>query len=1128
MKTISLFSGWRPQCYRILMVTLVTAGPSFAGSASSTPKALTESVNLIDPSSFFVRMTSECNSDENHPDTRGRSSAHRTLAAGPPSLADSRKTKRCLSDSEFVLFRNQEHDGSAKCPALEFFGSFWGDAKKNITRVDTISRDCFASSGSALVSSFVRMTLQQHQITGTVSDQYGPLPGVTITIKDGTAVTISDQQGRYAIAASPTDTLIFTYLGFKTQEHPINGLTTINAVMTEDATALQEVTINAGYYTVKDKERTGSIATIKAADIEKQPVTNVLATMQGRMAGVNVTQETGVPGGGFNINIRGVNSLRADGNAPLYIIDGVPYSSAGISHIQTSTNIPGEASPLNSINPADIESLEILKDADATAIYGSRGANGVVLITTKKGKSGETVYSFTNSYALGNVTRMADLMNTEQYLRMRRQAYENDGITTYPANAYDVNGRWDQERYTDWQEELIGGTAEIRTLQGSVSGGSAQTRFLFGANYRTETTVFPGSSLYKKGGAHVSINHSSPDQKFTLGFSGSYSAQSNNMPWIDFVDISRTLAPNAPALYDEDGNLNWEEGTWANPLRNLAAQNRSKTFDLIASTLLYYELAKGLILKSSFGFTDLRNDDSRTSPSTIYNPSLNWGSNRSSIIANEVARQSWIIEPQVNYEIPLGNSRIELLAGATFQDQKSMQFVQRGSDFPSNGLIYDLSAAASHTIILDEHINYRYQAYFGRVNYSFKDRYFINVTGRRDGSSRFGPDRQFANFGAVGAAWLFYKERLVASSLSFLSFGKLRGSYGTTGNDQIGDYGYLNTYGTSGFSYLGTVGMEPIRLHNPDFGWEKNAKMEAALELGFFDDRIFVTTAWYRNRSSNQLVGIPLPGTTGFTSIQANLNAEVQNSGFELTLRTVNVEKANFKWVTSFNLTAAQSKLLSFPGLESSTYRNDYVVGEPITIRKLFNYTGVNPETGVFEFEDVNGDGVISYDDDRETVRDFSPEFYGGFQNQISYKGIQLDFLFQFVKQQNFNGAYTQGYAGLFRNQPASFIDNWTQPGDQASYQVYTTGLNDDAMTASDYFAESTGAVTDASYIRLKSVALSYDLPARWLKGLKCRLSVAGQNLFTITKYDGPDPEFRDAGALPPLRVISTSVQLTF
>ena len=966
-------------------------------------------------------------------------------------------------------------------------------------------------------------TTQQFQIQGTITDGSIPLAGVTISIKGKSNATVTDYNGQYTLSASPEDILIFSYIGYKTEIVPIQGRTAINISLQENETKLQEVKINAGYYSVKNSERTGSITRITSRDIETQPVTNVLATMQGRMAGVNIIQTTGVPGGGFDIRIRGQNSIRTDGNAPLYLIDGVPYSSETIGYNQTSTVYPTTTSPLNSINPDAIESIEVLKDADATAIYGSRGANGVVLITTKKGKAGKTTFTVNASTGAGTVTRFMKLMNTQQYLAMREQAFKNDGIP-YNFWDYDINGAWDQNRYTDWQKELIGGTASITDFQTTISGGSEKTQFLISGNYHTQSSVFPGDFIYRKGGSQLSLNHRSEDNKFKITFSASYNIQNNDQPAFDFTYDARSLPSNAPALYDANGDLNWENGTWDNPLRNLNAEFESKTNDLVANSVLSYEVSRGLVIKSSFGYTNLSTVETRTAPSSIYNPAYNISSANSSLYLNNTDRSSWIIEPQISYEKEFGSGKLDLLAGTTFQSQTGIRLFQSGTGYSSNSLIYNLAAAQYINVLQNDETVYKYQAFFARVNYNFDKRYIINLTGRRDGSSRFGPGNQFATFGAVGVAWLFSNEDFLKNSL-WLSFGKLRSSYGITGSDQIGDYQFLDTYSTTGVNYGGNVGLEPTRLYNADFGWETNKKLEAALELGFFQDKIFTTVAWYQNRSSNQLVGIPLPGTTGFPILQSNLDAVVQNSGLELTLRTNNLSNENFSWTTSFNLTFAKNELLSFPNLESSPYSQKYRLGQPLNIELVYQHKGVNPQTGVYEFEDLNKDGKITFPEDRQKAVDLNPEYYGGLQNQLRYKNWNLDFLFQFVKQKN--RTIPMGFAGQMSNQPVFKTDSWQTTGDIATYQLYTTGYNSDAVTGDYLYNRSDASITDASYIRLKNIALSYQLPAL-SDAVQCKIMLQSQNLLTFTKYKDGDPEFTTSGYLPPLKVITAGIQLTF
>ncbi|QGK73407.1 SusC/RagA family TonB-linked outer membrane protein [Flavobacterium sp. SLB02] len=964
---------------------------------------------------------------------------------------------------------------------------------------------------------------QQHQVQGTITDGTSPLSGVTIAIKSKLkSSTISDFTGQYSLLVSASDTLVVSFMGFKTALVPVNGRTTVNVKLGFDTTTLQEVRVNAGYYSTKQSERTGSISSITSKDIEIQPVTNVLAAMQGRMAGVSITQTTGIPGGNFEIKIRGQNSLRAEGNAPLYIIDGVPYASDPIGSAQISTLFPYATGALNLINPEQIQSIEVLKDADATSIYGSRGANGVVLITTKKGKSGKTKFTLSASSGTGKVTQFVKMMDTNQYLSMRRRAFANDGISDYPESAYDINGTWDQNRNTNWQKELLGGTSLFTDMQGSVSGGSANTNFYLSGNYHSESTVFPGDFLYKKGGGQFNMNHQSEDQKFKIQFSAGYTLQDNDQPSFDLTIEARTIAPNAPELYNPDGTLNWANSTWQNPLRNLPAKFESKTHDFLANTVLSYEVLPGLLLKSSMGYTNLRHSETRLNPSTIYDPAFHVGSSSSSLILGNTTRNSWIIEPQLNWESAIGDHKLGLLLGGTFQQQSTSQLVESGTGFSSNSLIYNLAAASRIKILTDNTILYKYQAFFGRLNYNWKERYIINLTARRDGSSRFGPGNQFATFGAIGAAWLFSKESFL-TEFSWLSFGKLRGSYGTTGSDQIGDYQFLDTYATSGVLYGGKSGLAPSRLYNPNFAWETNRKLELALETGFLQDRIFFTAAWYRNRSSNQLVGIPMPGTTGFSSLQSNLEATVQNAGWEFTLRTVNLSKGAFGWTSSVNLSFSRNKLLRFPGLEGSTYSEKYRLNAPLNITLLYEYTGIDPKTGLYQFRDINNDGKISFPDDKQIVADLNPQYYGGLQNQLSYKGWSLDFLFQFVKQKNVN--YPVGATGEMYNQPEVTQHAWQQPGDLGPYQIQTAGYNFDALSAGSLYSESTASISDASFIRLKNISLWYDLP---LKQTKCRLMIQGQNLLTFTGYKNGDPEFTSFGSLPPLRVMTAGVQFTF
>ncbi len=981
---------------------------------------------------------------------------------------------------------------------------------------------CTATQTHATRHKAIVLTRQQ-ATTGKVLYDKMPLSGVTIAVKNKLITAVTDSNGQFIIAAAVGDTLIISYIGFRTVEIPITGNTlTIN--LEEDTTALREVTVNAGYYTVRESERTGSIAKVTTKEIEKQPVTNPLAAISGRMAGVSITQATGTPGGGFDIKIRGVNSLRPEGNAPLYVVDGVPYSGQSLGYASASFSIlSATASPISGLNPSDIESIEVLRDADATAIYGSRGANGVVLITTKRGKAGKTCFSLGSYTSYGKVANTVDLMDTGQYLAMRRQAYANDDYTEIPDYAYDLT-KWDQNRYTDWQKELIGGTAETRHTDLALSGGSEATQFLLGGTMHNETTVFPDNGKFRRAAMHANITHTSTDKRFSIAFSGNYTADSNRLPGADLTFRALTLPPNAPGLYDASGNLNWEDGTWNNPLASLESVYKSRTNNLVANTLVSYKLLSGLTARASLGYTDNRIDETRTSPSTQFSPYFNFGPDRSVLFTSTGAGRSWIIEPQLDYTVDWAGGKFSILAGATFQQQQTDILSQTGTNFPSNALIYSLAAAARVSVQSDQQSEYRYQAFFGRINYNLKKKYILNLTGRRDGSSRFGPENRFANFGAIGAAWLFSNESFLQRAIPAMSFGKLRASYGITGNDQIGDYQFLDTYSTTGVNYNGVITLQPTRLFNPGFGWETNKKLEAAIEAGFFNDRIFLTAAWFKNRSSNQLVGVPLAGTTGFTSIQANLGATVENKGTEFELRTVNIKGKSFSWETTANLTIPKNRLVSFPGLEQSSYANTWVVGQPVTIQMGYQYTGIDPATGTYQYLDYNNDGQITMPDDRKYFDDLAPKYYGGITNKLAYKSLSLDFLFQFVSQKGRNYRADASWAGDMVNQHVGMSTAWPIPG--AGTQIYTTGDNAAALDAWSKYGYSSAAISDASFVRLKSAALTYGLPE--IYGCTAKVYLQGQNLLTFTKYKGADPENQSSFFIAPLRQITIGAQISF
>lgn len=972
-------------------------------------------------------------------------------------------------------------------------------------------------------------------VTGKVVDDKGnPIAGATVRVKGTGIATSTSETGFFSLRnVEERGTIEVSYLGYQTRE--LMATADLGTIRLEiEVGKLEEITVNAGYYSVSKREMTGSISKVSAKDIENQPVNNALSALQGRMAGVSIVQNSGTPGGGFDVQIRGRNSLRSYNNSgvnasiPLYVIDGIPMPAGNeFRSGMTSAILPyQDTNPLNSINPDDIESIEVLKDADATSIYGSRGANGVILVTTKKGVKGKTQVGFNSSFGIGRVARLPEMMSTEQYVKVRKQALANDGIQNIPATLYDVNGVWDLEKYTNWQKYFIGNTSAQSSNHLTLSGGSERTNFNLTGAHDQQTTVFPGDYRYKRNNVGASIQHHSLDNKFNLSFASYYTTQNNFLPPTDFFRIYTTLSPNAPDLFQKDGTLNWQNSTFVNPLAAATQIYKMDSKQLISNLSLNYQLLEGLNVKINSGYTDNRINEKRLFPKTFYNPSLNFGSERSAIRKGETNSSSWIVEPQVNYGKKIGLHNFQLLFGSAFQEQKTANQVLYASNFPSDQLIENIGSAQSITVNSAGGFTYRYQSLYGRFNYQYDGKYILNLTARRDGSSRFGTGNRYSDFGAIGAAWIVSDEKFL-KPLKWLSFAKLRGSYGTTGSDLIGDYQYLDTYQTGLYGYDGVQSINPVRLFNPNFGWEQTKKIEGALEVGVLDNKLRFTGAYYRNRSSSQLVGIPLPGITGFQSLQGNLDATVQNSGWEFTLETVNLNRDEFKWNTSFNFSIPRNKLVKFPNIQGSTYANTLVVGYATNIRKLYNYTGINPATGIYQFQDINNDGRLDVND-RTAIQEMGMRWEAGMLNSVQYKSWKLNFLLQTVSQIQTNSSSLAANLGTVGNLPSQFLDYWTEDNPNAKFQKPTTFANATLLTAASNYTNSDAVVSNATYVRLRNVSLQYDIPKEVLKKVHGSVFFQGQNLWTWTKFKDLDPEFVQTGFTPPLQVFSLGVNLKF
>jgi len=1000
------------------------------------------------------------------------------------------------------------------------------------------------------LKSKIKAELAQVTVTTSVHDELGqPMAGVTVRQKDANNTTITDTKGNFSITVPDANAIVaFSYIGYESQELRARYIPNGSVITLKVAeNNLKEVVINKGYYSVQQQFNTGDVTVIGSKAIEQQPVTDPIQALIGRVAGLNIQQSSGLPGANATIRLRGQNSI-ANGNDPLYIIDGVPFNANSLSTPYGFDALRGSTfnnfsngqgiSPFSVLNTQDIESIEVLKDADATAIYGSRGANGVILITTKKGRAGDTRFNLNLTQGYSELAHNFGMMNTPQYLQMREEAYRNDGISPSLDNGdYDLL-LWDTTRNTNWQKILLGKKASYSNAQGTLTGGTDNTQFLIGFGFNRQGSVSPGDFSDQKVSGHASITHTSPDKKLSLQFTASYDNDDNKLPTVDFASLLYRLPPDAPALYDSHGNLNWGmyQGSplfFNNPAQYLLYSNSAVTNNFNSSLTSAYRMLPGLEFRFTLGYNHDEMDQNRIGPATAAVPPDTNTPNGRGLLLSNTSFSRWDVEPQLNYHREIGRGKLNVLAGGTLLQQSTSNLSQSFFGFTSDALIANPAFASASRVLAANQTQYNYASLYGQASYNWADKYIINATVRRDGSSRFGPGKQFGNFGAVGGAWLFGDEPFVRNSLPFLNFGKLRVSYGVTGNDQIADYQYMSTYSSAGTSsYQGATGLVPSGLANPDFAWEVVKKLEFGTDLSFLKDRINLSASYYRNRTSNQLVGYPLPTVAGFTSVQFNLPAIVQNTGLELMLNTVNVKTTQFSWSTNVNFTLPQNKLVSFPGLANfAAYKNRLVVGQSLYIQKLAQYTGVDPQTGLYTFATANSNGLPS-SSEYVVSPPITQKFYGGIENTFTYQAWSLDIFFRYVNQIGLSplGLTGSSPGDPLTNQPAAVGNGrWQQPGDHVSVQRFGTyfGSADDTFST---WQRSTGALTGASFLRLQNISLTYQAPVSWARKMhmqSLKIYVQGQNLLTVTKYPVLDPEMQSY-TLPPLRTMALGVQATF
>jgi TonB-linked SusC/RagA family outer membrane protein len=999
----------------------------------------------------------------------------------------------------------------------------------------------------------------QQLLQGMVLDENGtPLVGASVTIKGTGKSTITNGRGAFSMPAPAAKSkVIISYVGYKTREVTLaEGQQQLVARLSIAVNTLDEEVVQA-YGKTSQRLAVGSIVKVSGEEIQKQPVMNPLIALNGKVPGLLITPTSGYVSAPVKVEIRGRNTINpmlvAD---PMYVIDGVPLTILDVNAISQKpryeTGSPGfwqgglannteGQSPLFSINPADIESISVLKDAAATAIYGSRGANGVILITTKRAQPGKTKLSMQVQQSISTAPRYWDMLKTPEYLQMRREALKYDALPLNMANFPEQF--WDTTRYTDWQKE-IWGVAKSTDANINLSGGDHRTSFTLGAGYNSTEEITTISGTNQRITISSGLTHRSSDQRLTIDLRAGYShtyVKAIKMPAVT------TLAPNAPPIFDATGKLNYAEwnavgltgigGVPGSPFQSVLTPSTNYNNLINASLRVNYNLARGLSLGILGGYNNSNGRAALYTPIAAQNPLIK---PTGSATFGYTMINNWNIEPQLNYNCYIGSGKLETMVGGTYQSSFTRGTSIAGSGYTNDALIQSISSALFMTSS-ENYAQKKYVNIHGRINYNLQNKYILELAGNRDGSSNFGPGRQFGNFWSAGAAWIASEEEWAKRVLpKWWSFLKFNASYGITGLDEGGFYQYLSLWRVPSASqgspaYNGVVPIAATNHVNQDYQWQENRKINADLSMGFLDDRITLMLTWYNNRCNNQLTNIPTPLFTGFTTVTGNSPAHVENSGWEGMINAKVISSKNFTWTLGGNIAINRNKLLSYPDFEYSNFYRTIKIGQPLNAKYLLHYIGINPLTGKRSYVDYNHDGLITNSsstiagtgiDDRYIVLDPTPRYSGGINSQFTYKRFMLGLFFIFKKQ---IGALPYAFVpGNIGNIPLEvFNDHWQQPGDQTRYTRFATS---GTGTSDAFFAQSDGAYTDASFLRLNNLAFSYSLPEKICKKLRMQgaaFSVNMQNVFVITPYTGIDPE-TSFGNMPQARVIAGRVSFTF
>ncbi|MDX3914950.1 MAG: TonB-dependent receptor [Pseudosphingobacterium sp.] len=979
-----------------------------------------------------------------------------------------------------------------------------------------------------------QLAAQQTSVNGKVTDQVGQaLSGVSVSVKGASLATMTDEKGRFALNGVQTNaTLKFTYVGYKTQELGLNGRHNLSVTLIAESTALDEIVV-IGYGAVAKSDLTGSVSSVKAEDLTKGVNVNMQQALQGRTPGVQIYQKSGEPGAAMSVQIRGITSITGN-NAPLYVIDGMPVNDAaaiGTAGVGGATNNPNNRTPLNALNPADIASIEILKDASATAIYGSRGANGVVLITTKKGKAGKIAVTYDASYGQQQVAKTQRYMTAEEYTSAVNGIIKEgqlNGSVYQPVEASTYN--------TDWQDLLLK-NAPIQSHDVSFSGGNELTKFHISAGYFDQEGVMLNSST-KRYNARVNLE-TGVASKYNVGINlaTAYIKDHYNANGTGLNDnasalyMAQNYDPTVPP-YNSDGSY-YRSPLMApmdNPLAVINGQySVGDTYRTFGNLYAEYFILPSLSAKARLGADiNISQRNFWIDPSTLTGASYNGYAD-----ARDGKRTYYLVEGTLNYNKTFGKHNLSAVVGSTYERYTSSSLIANSRDFALPDLTYfgigsgdamlnGVGNGAQENILL---------SYLGRVNYSYAGKYLFTGSIRADGSARFGPEHRFGYFPSAAIAWKMKQEDFL-KNMNLIDDLKFRASYGATGNQPNVNYLYYSTYAAGRVAVFDgekVTSIAPTRSSNPYLRWESAHQVDIGLDFAFFSSKLSGSIDYYNRKTSNLLYNVPQPLSSGFAGRTENVGS-MRNTGMEFSVNGVIVESEDLKVDANFNITTLKNRVLSLGNVEQFIGSGPGNIGQYSILKpgesmgSFYGYIvdgvwqegddfslaqpGVRP--GDLKYRDFDNNKIINADD-RVILGKSLPDFFYGFNANMRYKKLALSIFLEGSKgAKMLNSSLVDSYYAVDfrRNKLAElYLNRWTAANPSNEYPSFIPGDVQGARQITNKTVE------DASYLRIQSVRLSYQIPLpEKLFIRKATVFVNGQNLYTFTSYSGVDPAVNAIG----------------